>query len=53
MALNVRNVPRSLVAKCKAKAALEQKTLEEFVRGLLKRATADVTEPKPKYPPNS
>jgi len=46
--LNIRGFPRSLLAKCKAKAALQEETLAKFVEGVLRDATKDLPEPKPK-----
>jgi hypothetical protein len=46
--LNVRGLPRVLVAKAKAKAALQEETLREFIEGVLLDATKDMPEPKPK-----
>jgi hypothetical protein len=46
-ALNVRNFPRTLLARVKAKAALEEKTMERFVQEVLAEATKDVARPKP------
>jgi len=45
-ALNVREFPRSLIAKCKAKAALQQKPMGKFIEEVLREATKDMPELK-------
>lgn len=46
--LSIRNFPAALKQKCKAKAALEDQTLEKFVESALREATKDIPEPKGK-----
>lgn len=46
--LHVRNFPERLRRKCRAAAALYGETLEEFVKRVLREATNDLQEPKPK-----
>jgi plasmid stability protein len=46
--LNVRNFPVALRRKCKAMAAMEGETLEQFVQRVLREATKGIAEPKSK-----
>lgn len=46
--LNVRNFPVDLRQRCKAKAALVGETLEKFVVGVLRAATKEIEDKKPK-----
>ena len=46
--LSIRHFPVALKQKCKAKAALEDETLEKFVERALREATKDIPEPRAK-----
>jgi hypothetical protein len=47
-ALNVRDVPKSLIDRCKAKAALLHKPMGKFIQDVLREATKDIPELKGK-----